>query len=84
MAHAATTGEMAHAATTGDSCIAFAGGIDGSAAAAIGSFIVIGEFEWMGDKYKLLDVQALRVDGKQIKPGVFYALKGGKPVELPQ
>jgi hypothetical protein len=83
-ANAATTGRYANAATTGYSddvraSVSDEGAIaavlgQGAAKGALGCWLVLTERD--GD-WNVLGVKAVRVDGKRVKAGVFYALRGG-------
>jgi len=96
-AHAATTGDSAHAATTGRYANAATTGYyahvrasvsdqgaiaavlgQGAAKGALGCWLVLTERD---DDRNILGVQAMPVDGKQVKVDTFYALRGGKVVE---
>ena len=82
--NAATTGDSANAATTGYSddvraSVSDEGAIaavlgQGAAKGALGCWLVLTERD--GD-WNVLGVKAVRVDGKRVKAGVFYALRGG-------
>ena len=75
-AHSATTGNYAHSATAGNYAISCALGMQGSAKAAQGSWLVLAEYTEEGKKVKL--VRTVKVDGKKIKADTFYTLKDGK------
>ena len=47
----------------------------------VGSYIVLSDWRFENDEWKLSGVKARKVDGKHIKPGVWYTIKGGKVVE---
>ena len=86
--NAATTGDYANAATTGYSAHVRASVSDqgaiaavlgqGAAKGALGCWLVLTERD---DDRNILGVQAMPVDGKQVKVDTFYALRGGKVVE---
>ena len=76
--HSATTGNWAHSATTGEGAIAAALGINGAAKAALGSWLVLAEYNENSD---LICVKSTKVDGDKIKPNVFYILKNGEFTE---
>ena len=62
--------------------MALATGIDGSAMGALGCAIcVVERGEWDGKTYPIKAIKAAIVDGKTIKPGVFYRLVNGEFVE---
>ena len=75
---AVSTGRASRAIVSGERSIAVASGPASSAKGAIGSWLVLGEW----NSSKLIDVQAFKVDGKIIKPNTFYHLKDGKPVAV--
>lgn len=63
--------------------IAVAHGVDGRAAGVLGAHIVCTEWVWDDDaeEYRVVTVEAAKVDGRKIKPGVYYTLRDGKFVE---
>ena len=71
------TGNYSAAAVSGNRSIAIVTGAGSRAKGALGCWLVLAEWR----QYKLVDVQAFKVDGTKIKPDVFYRLKDGKPVE---
>ena len=87
----ATTGDGANAATTGDGAnaevkskdaVAAAVGIGSNARGALGSWLVLAEWERDSEcKWHIKDVKAAQVDGEKIKADTFYQLKGGEFVE---
>ena len=96
-AHAATTGDDANAATTGHWANAVTTGYGlnadaksespdaiaavlgrGKAKGVLGGWLVLTERD---DYLTILDVQAIHIDGDQIKPDTWYQLVYGKPVE---
>ena len=79
---ASATGNYGAASATGKSSIAVASGIEGRAMGALGCAICLVERgEWDGETYPIISVKAAIVDGKKIKPGVWYTLKGGEFIE---
>ena len=85
--YAATTGDYSRATTTGDCSratasgkysIAAALGIASKAKAALGSWIVLVEYNYRSEP---LLVKAAKVDGTTIKPNTFYKLENGEFVE---
>lgn len=77
------TGDYGAASATGEASIAVASGIEGKAMGALGCAICLVERgEWDGETYPILSAKAAVVDGKTIKPGVWYTLKGGEFVEV--
>ena len=80
---ASATGTRGAASATGEASIAVASGIEGKAMGALGCAICLVERgEWDGETYPILSAKAAVVDGKTIKPGVWYTLKGGEFVEV--
>ena len=80
---ASATGYQGAASATGEASIAVASGIEGKAMGALGCAICLVERgEWDGETYPILSAKAAVVDGKTIKPGVWYTLKGGEFVEV--
>jgi hypothetical protein len=79
---AATSGDQSTAATSGKESLAVAAGYDCTAKGIEGCWLVLVERE---DSYydggHILGVKSVRVDGKQIKPGVAYRLVAGKVVQ---
>ena len=88
-ANAVTTGRWANAATTGyglnadaksespDAIAAVLG--RGKAKGVLGGWLVLTERD---DYLTILDVQAIHIDGDQIKPDTWYLLVDGKPEEV--
>ena len=80
---ASAAGTRGAASATGEASIAVASGIEGKAMGALGCAICLVERgEWDGETYPILSAKAAVVDGKTIKPGVWYTLKGGEFVEV--
>ena len=81
---ATNTGYQSVATSTGEDSIAVAWGIDSKAMAAMGSYIVIADWRWNEKKaeWKFRGAKMHVVDGKTIKPNVFYKLENGKFVEV--
>ena len=79
---ASATGDYGAASATGKASVAIASGVDGRVMGALGCAICLVERgEWDGDTYPIVSVKAAIVDGKTVKPGVWYTLKGGEFVE---
>jgi len=78
---ASATGDRGAASATGDQSIACAHGIYSSASGSLGNWIVLSEWSDESGEWQRINVKAFKVDGKRIKPEVFYTLKNGKPVE---
>ena len=77
---AAASGEYGNARTRNG--VAAAIGFEGKAMGdEVGSYIVLSDWRLENDGWKLYGVKARKVDGKHIKPGVWYTIKDGKVVE---
>lgn len=87
--HAVVTGYGGHAVAIGNrgnaetkDGIAAAFGREGKAKGGkIGSWIVLSDWRYENGEWKLYGVKAKEVDGKSIKPGVWYTMKNGRVVE---
>ena len=77
-ANAATSGDRANAATSGKDAIAAVLGYGCKARGALGCWLVLTERD---DDWHILGVQAIKVDGENIKADTWYELHGGKVVE---
>jgi len=75
---ASATGYRGAASATGDRGIACSHGADGIASASLGNWIVLSEWGHRDGVHTRKTVKAVKVDGKRIKPNVFYTLKRGK------
>ena len=75
---ASNTGFRSAASNTGKDAIAVAWGRDSKASAGLGSYIVLAEYD---DDGNFVAAKMGRVDGKRLKPNVFYKLVGGKFVK---
>ena len=73
------TGNCSVSSNTGICSVALAWGINSKASAALGSYIVLAEYD---DDCNLVAAKMGRVDGKRLKPNVFYKLIGGKFVKV--
>lgn len=79
---ATNTGDCSAATVDGKESIAIVTGVDSKASGAIGCWLVLTERGgWNGNTYPIKEVRAVKVDGKTIKPGVFYKLENGEVVE---
>ena len=79
---ATNTGYMSAATNTGKNGIAIATGYKSKARGALGCFIAL--VEWAqddNDEYYIKHFKTHKVDGKTIKPNVFYTLENGKFVK---
>ena len=75
---ASNTGNYSAATNTGKDAIAVAWGRDSKASAGLGSYIVLAEYN---DDGNFVAAKMGKVDGKRLKPNVFYKLVGGKFVK---
>ena len=78
---ATNTGDRSAAIVSGVESIAISTGYEGKAKGALGCFIVLAEWKEIDDEYHIVDVKSSKVDGKNIKPNVFYTLVDGNFVE---
>ena len=76
---AIASGEYGSAAAIGKQCVAVAWGRNGKAMGAVGCWLVLSEYYPRKDKIK--DTEMVKVDGKTIKPNVWYQLKNGEVAE---
>ena len=80
---ATNTGDYSAADVSGEESIAIVTGKDSKARGALGCWLVLTERgEWNGKTYPIIEVRAVKVDGKEIKPETWYELKNGKVVEI--
>ncbi len=78
-ANAVTTGYGAHADAKSESPDAIAAALGrGKAKGALGGWLVLTERD---AELTILDVQAIHIDGTEIKPDTWYRLVDGEPVE---
>ncbi|HHW90974.1 MAG TPA: hypothetical protein GX745_08750 [Clostridiales bacterium] len=77
---ATNTGDWSAATVEGQESVAVATGYESMAKGALGCWLVLAEWDRVGEH--IADVQCRRVDGKNIKPDIFYQLCGGKFVEV--
>ena len=76
------TGHLGTASATGECSVAVACGKDGKAKGKIGCALFFAEKgDWYVNKYPIVNVKAVIVDGEKIKPNVWYTLKNGEIVE---
>ena len=79
---ASATGNRGAASATGKAGVALAAGRYGRAMGGLGCAICIVERgEFNGETYPIIAIKAAIVDGKTIKPGVWYTLKNGEFTE---
>ena len=79
------TGDYSKADVSGKESVAAALGIDSKAKGALGCWLVLAE--WTEDdehNWHRKDVQCFKVDGENIKPDIWYKLKSGELVEVPE
>ena len=79
--NAAASGEYGNASTKNGvaAAIGFCGRAKGD---DVGSYIVLADWRFKNEEWKLYGVEARKVDGETIKPGVWYTIKDGKVVEV--
>ena len=75
---ASNTGDCSAASNTGNCSIAVAWGAKSKARAALGSYIVVAEYDESGD---FIGAKMGKVDGKRLKANVYYTLRNGKFVK---
>ncbi len=75
----AASGNWSQLAASGANSIAAAIGKGSVASAALGSWIVLAEYD---EQNNPLCVRAAQIDGEKLKPNVFYRLMGGEFVEV--
>ena len=79
---ASNTGYRSSAEVSGKESVAIVTGKDSKARGALGCWLVLTERgDWDGETYPILDMKAVKVDGKKIKPMVWYELKNGRVKE---
>ena len=76
---ASATGTMGAASATGDGCVAMATGFYGRVMGEIGNAVVCVERQTNGEIAAILSAI---VDGKTLKPGVWYTVKNGEWAEV--
>lgn len=74
----AASGNYSRLVALGANSVAAAIGADSMVSAALGSWIVLAEYD---ECLKPLCVRAAQIDGKKLKPNVFYTLKNGEFVD---
>ena len=80
---ATNTGDYSAATVTGKESIAIAIGVESKAKASLDSYIVLAEWveEDNGDLH-LKNVKSAKIDGKILKPNIFYHLVDGEFIKL--
>ena len=81
MSAATNTGYKSAASVEGKNSFAIATGIESKAKGALGCYIAVAEWVFEGYEWKLKGFKTHKVDGKSIKPDVYYTLKNGKFVK---
>ena len=77
------TGDRGASCATGKSSVAMASGVQGKVMGALGcALFLVERGEWNGITYPIIYAKAEIVDGKKIKPSVWYTLKNGEFVEV--
>lgn len=75
---ATNTGYYSAATVDGKDSVVVVTGKGSKAAGSIGCWMVLSE----RDDMRIVEMKAVRIDGKSIKAGVYYALKGGEIIEV--
>ena len=75
---ATSTGDFSAATVSGKDSVVIVTGKGSKAAGTLGCWIVLTERD---EAMRIVGVKAVRVDGRQIKAGVYYTLKGGEIIE---
>ena len=75
---AMNTGDYSAATVDGKESIAIVTGKDSRAKGALGNWLVLTERD---DRWNIVAVKSIKVDGKKIKPNIFYTLKNKKIIE---
>ena len=80
---ASNSGGSSVASTTDGNSIAVAWGQDSKAKGVKGSYLVLSEWEYIGNgKYNQIGAKMVQVDGKEVKEDTYYMLKNGKVLEV--
>ena len=81
---AVNSGHSSSAVVNGENSIAVAWGIDSMAKGKKGCYLTLSEWEYdyIQNKYILINAKTRKIDGKHIKEDTFYKLKNGKFVEV--
>ena len=80
---ASATGDQGAASATGENSVAMSCGLNGKVMGALGCALFLverGEFD--GKSYPIISVKGEIVDGKKIKPNVWYTIQNGEFVEV--
>ena len=76
---ASNTGDYSAAKVSGEESVAIVTGRDSKAAGAIGCWLVLTERD---ADWHIVEVRAIKVDGDQIRPDTYYALRDGIVCEV--
>jgi hypothetical protein len=79
--HAAAQGAYGRAEVHGQDAIAAAFGINGAVLGELDDWLVCAEWENLDGCWHIVSVKAAKVDGKKIKPNVWYKLSNGEFVK---
>ena len=75
-------GDFKRIASFGKDSVVASIGRNNKAKGALGNWIVLAEWGWIGDEYKPVCVKAEQVDGERIKADTWYELNDGEFVEV--
>ena len=78
---ATNTGNRSAASVSGKNSVAMNIGVNGKTKGALGCYLVLAEWVEIDDMLNLKAVKAHKVDGKTVKPDVWYKLVDGKFTE---
>ena len=79
---AVNSGYSSAAEVSGNESVACALGIESAAKGALGCWLVLSEWKFLSDGWHRVNVKCRKVDGKHIKPDVFYKLIDNNFVEV--
>ena len=78
-----SSGDAAKITCEGKNAVVAAIGMNSKIKAPVGAWITLAEYgDWNGRCHPCLSVKSAQIDGKTLKPNVFYMLKGGDFVEV--
>ena len=77
-----SSGESVKMASSGENAVVMCSGDDSKAKAKKGSWITLGEWDYVNGKYTPVCVKTERVDWERIKEDTWYKLSGGEFVEV--
>lgn len=78
---ATNIGDYSVVTVTGKESVAMSIGYDSKAKGSLGCYLVLSECKYINGEYRIIDVQAVKVDGKTIKQDTFYKLVDGRFME---